>query len=100
MAQIMGISLLAAILPYLLGSHESRIYTGKNAVSEFLVLLVCNAFVTFNITDIDGNFLLGYFLVGFIGFFVASVLLYVLITTIKSVCSRCKRSLVKHAYAK
>ena len=100
MAQIIGISLLAAILPYLLASHKSRTDAGKNAASEFLILLVCNAFVTFNITDIDGNFLLGYFMVGFISFFVASVLLYVLVTTIKSVYSRCKRSLVKRAYAK
>ena len=96
----MAMSLFAAILPYLLKSHKHSSDMQKNAASEFLTLIVCNAFVTFNITDIDGNFLLGYFLVGFIGFFVAGVILYVLATTIKGIFSRIKRSLVKRAYAK
>ena len=99
MAQIMGISMLAAVLPYLLGSHERSSDMRNNAASEFLILIICNAFLTFNIADIDGNFLLGYFLCGFIGFFVASVLLYVMGTTVKGVFSRCKRGLVKRAYA-
>ena len=100
MAQLMGTALFAAILPYLLLSFKERSEYKKTMMNEIITLLCCYTFVTFNIVSVEGNFQLGYFLIGFLSMYILITIIYVVVVVIKAACQNLRKYCLKRTYRK
>lgn len=100
MAQIMMSTLLAALLPYLIGAFHRYKKARKNSITELLTLFSCYAFTTFNIVVVEVNFQLGYFVIGVLGTYILITILKVVWKTIKGVRKQIRFCCIRRSYRK
>ena len=100
MAQLMGSTLIAGVLPYVLLSIRERSERQMTMSNEILTLFSCYVFTTFNIVSVDTNFQLGYFIIFVLGGYMAIIIFSVIYSSIKEICRKLRVRAIRKAYTK
>ena len=100
MAQLMGSTLIAGVLPYVILSFKDKSERQMTMTNELLTLFSCYVFTTFNIVTVETNFQLGYFLIFTLGGYMAIIVASVIYASIRRICRNMRIRKLKKAYTK
>ena len=100
MAQLIGSTLIAGILPYMILSFRDKRERQMSNINEILTLFSCYVFTTFNIVSVDTNFKLGYFIIFVLGVYMVIVIFSIIYTSIKEIYRKLRIRAFRKAYLK
>ena len=100
MAQLMGSTLFAGVLPHVIHSIKDKGERQMTIINELLTLFSCYVFTTFNIVTVETNFQLGYFLIFTLGGYMAIIVASVIYASIRQICRNMRTRKLKKAYTK
>ena len=98
--QIMAISIIVAIIPFLLDSYQRRKDKRQATINEIFFFNIVSCILVCNIVSVESNYALGYLVIGIAGIYIGSSLLVMIYTTFKEIKRRIRNKLVIRAYFK
>ena len=95
---LMGSTIVSAIIVYRTEAFQLPLDRRLSTFSELVTLLVSYCFFSFDLLDVDSNFLVGYVPIGFMAVFLLASILIILFSSIRKLKMKVKLCCTKRQY--